>query len=319
MPLRTVFFGTPAFAVPSLERLLAGDHEVAAVVTQPDRPAGRGRKLRASPVKEVALSHGLPVLQPTRLRRGPFAEELARLQPEVGVVVAYGRILPPAILEVPVHGHLNVHASLLPRHRGAAPIERALLAGDARTGVSLMRLTEGLDEGPVLLTREIEIEPDDDAGSLAVRLAALGADALLDALAAVEDGSARFEPQPEEGVTHAPPISTAEAWIDWTEPARRVADRVRAMQPRPGARTRRGGELLKLHRVRVADGDGPGSEPGAVVDTAGDGPRIACGRGSVRLLEVQREGRRRQPAREWVNGTRLAVGEVLGGGEPVDG
>ncbi|MBK7978111.1 MAG: methionyl-tRNA formyltransferase [Deltaproteobacteria bacterium] len=311
MAMRIVFFGTPAFAVPSLDALLAGPHAVVTVVTQPERPAGRGRAPRASPVSEVASRAGIPVLTPTKLRDGTFAATLRELAPDLCVVVAYGRILPVDVLAVPRLGYLNVHASLLPSFRGAAPIAYSLLAGDTVTGVSLMKLTEGMDEGPVLAMRELAIDPADDCGALTTKLAQVGAALLIEHLAEVEDGRARFAEQDHARATYARPIARDDAALSWSAAATSLVNRVRAMAPAPGAFTTYPGGVLKVYRARV-EGPAADAAPGTLVEIGADGPRLACGEGSVRLLEVQREGGRRQRGDEFARGARLAVGERWG-------
>lgn len=306
--MRIVFFGTPAFAVPSLTALLASPHQVVTVVSQPERPAGRGRVPRASPVSETAARAGIPVLTPTKLRDGAFAATLGELAPDLCVVVAYGRILPADVLAVPRLGYLNVHASLLPSFRGAAPIAYSLLVGDTVTGVSLMKLTLGMDEGPVLAMRELAIEPADDCGSLTTKLAEVGAALLVEHLGVVEDGSARFVEQDHARATYARPIEREDAALAWSEDAASLVNRVRAMSPSPGAFTRFPGGVLKVYRA-LAEGVVPGAAPGTLVQVSADGPRVACAGGSVRLLEVQREGGRRQRGDEFARGARLVVGD----------
>ena len=314
MALDIVFFGTPAFAVASLEALLASGQRVRAVVTQPEKPAGRGRVPRASAVSEVAARAGLPVLTPTKLRDGNFARELAAIAPELAIVVAYGRILPADVLAVPRLGFLNVHASLLPRYRGAAPIAYSLLAGDAVTGVSLMRLAEGMDEGPVLASRELPIGPDDDCGSLTERLARVGAELLVENLAAVESGRARFVPQDPALATYARLITRDDARLDWTRPAAELENRVRAMSPSPGAFTATPGGVLKIYKARAepVSAEAGATPPGMLIDASGEGPRVVCGEGALRLLEVQREGGRRQCGDEFLRGARITAGERWG-------
>lgn len=308
MAMRIVFFGTPAFAVPSLTALLDSPHHVVTVVSQPDRPAGRGRVPRASPVSEAAAAAGIPVLTPTKLRDGGFAATLREIAPDLCVVVAYGRILPADVLAVPRLGYLNVHASLLPSLRGAAPIAYALLAGDTVTGVSLMKLTLGMDEGPVLAMRELAIDPADDCGSLTARLAELGAALLVEHLGAVEDGRARFEEQDHARATYARPIEREDAALAWSADARSLVNRVRAMSPSPGAFTRYPGGVLKVYRAR-AEAAASDAAPGTLLDVSNEGPLIACAGGAVRLLEVQREGGRRQRGDEFARGARLVVGD----------
>ncbi|MCC6170648.1 MAG: methionyl-tRNA formyltransferase [Gammaproteobacteria bacterium] len=309
--MRIAFAGTPEFAVPPLAALCraAPAHGVVGVLTQPDRPAGRGRKLAQSAVKQFALAHGLPVAQPATLRDEAGRAPLLEWRPDLLVVVAYGLILPPAVLAIPRLGCLNVHASLLPRWRGAAPIQRALLAGDAETGVAIMKMEAGLDTGPVLRTRRVTIGPRSTSGSLHDVLAALGAAELLAALAQIEAGEARFEPQPAAGVTYAAKIDKVEARIDWREDAESIDRRVRAFDPWPVAEARLGTEPLKLLRARpLSDaeaGRGAGLVPGTVLGLRGDALQVACGRGVLAIERLQRAGRRPVDAREFANGVAL--------------
>lgn len=314
-PLRIAFAGTPAFAEPSLQALLDAGHDVVAVFSQPDRPAGRGRRLTAPPVKQRALAAGLPVFQPERLG----VTELAAAgdpAPDLLVVVAFGQLLPPAVLEYPARGALNVHASLLPRWRGAAPIARALLAGDAETGVSIMHMTGGLDAGPVLARLSCSIEPDDTAASLHDRLAVLGARCLVDVLADLPARLAAAEPQDEIAVTHAPKLSRAEARIDWSGSAAAIERAVRAFHPWPGAFTTLDGDSMRILRARVEAESGlpAGEPPGTVLAADGDGIRVVTGRGILDLLEVQMAGRRRVGAADLANARQLA-GCRLGAGQ----
>jgi methionyl-tRNA formyltransferase len=296
--------GTPDFSVPALDALAAAGHEIAAVYTQPPRPAGRGQKDRPSPVHLRAEALGLPVRHPKTLRTPEAQAEFAALQADIAVVVAYGLILPKPVLDAPRHGCLNIHASLLPRWRGAAPIHRAVLAGDAETGVCIMQMEEGLDTGPVLLRAATPIGPTDTTGDLHDRLAALGAALIVDALARLAD--LRPEPQPEEGVTYAAKIDKAEAAVDWTRPAPEIDRQIRGLSPFPGAWTTHEGRRLKLLRSRLADGQGA---PGEVLR----GLTIACGAGAADILEVQAEGRARQDAASFLRGTPIAPGTRLGG------
>ena len=299
--MRLVFMGTPEFSVPALDALVAAGHEVVAVYTQPPRPAGRGKKDRPSPVQARAGALGLPVRHPVSLRRPPEVQAgFAALQPNVAVVVAYGLILPRAVLDVPRHGCLNIHASLLPRWRGAAPIHRAILAGDAETGVSIMQMEAGLDTGPVLLDAATPIGAEETTADLHDRLAALGARLIVEALARLGELAPR--PQPEIGVTYAEKIDKTEARIDWTRPAVEVDRQIRALSPFPGAWCEVKGERVKLLRSRLATGRGA---PGAVLG----GLTVACGEGAVEVLEAQREGKRPMPAAEFLRGIDLP--EVL--------
>lgn len=308
--LNIAFAGTPAFAVPALESLLRSRHRVVAVYTQPDRPAGRGRQLQVSPVKDCALRHDIPVEQPSTLRDDSARERLASYQADVMVVVAYGLILPPAVLGNPRLGCLNIHASLLPRWRGAAPIQRALLAGDRQTGVDIMRMEEGLDTGPVFIERVIDIGLRDTAGSLHDKLAALGADALLEALDGLNAGTLQPRPQSAEGATYARKIMKEEAVIDWSKPALEIDRLVRAFNPVPGAETVWHGQQLKVWQAEASDLDGT-TTPGAVVSADGEGIVVATGSGALRLLRVQLAGRKATTAADFLNAHRIA-GDLLG-------
>jgi len=296
--------GTPDFAVPALEALHAR-HEIAAVYCQPPRPAGRGQKDRPSPVGARAAALGLPVRHPVTLREPAAQAAFAALGAEVAVVVAYGLILPEPVLAAPRRGCLNIHASLLPRWRGAAPIQRAVMAGDRQTGISIMRMDAGLDTGPVLLTGATEIGPADTAGDLHDRLAAMGARLIVEALARLD--SLTPVPQPATGATYAAKIAKAEARIDWTRPAEEVDRLIRGLSPVPGAWTMAGGERLKLLRSRLAaaGGDAPAGGPGAVSGQDGGALIVACGRGAVEVTEIQREGRRPLPVAEALRGMPL--------------
>jgi methionyl-tRNA formyltransferase len=300
MSLRIVFAGTPGFAVPCL-RAAAARGEVVGVWTQPDRPAGRGRQLAPSPVKVEALARQLPVFQPENFRSAAAREQLRALQPDLMVVVAYGLILPQSVLDIPRHGCWNVHASLLPRWRGAAPIQRAIEAGDQRTGVCLMQMEKGLDTGPVLLSLETPISPDDTGGSLHDRLADLGAEVLSDGLKLLRAGMRPVpQPQPAEGVTYAHKLDKAEARLDWARPARELANRVRAFNPWPVAEAGLAGERLRIHAATALDlaHDQP---PGTVLAAGRDGLDVACGEGALRLLQVQREGGRAMAVADYFN------------------
>lgn len=292
--------GTPEFSVPALRALLDAGHEVACAYTQPPRPAGRGQRERPSPVQAEAEARGIPVRHPRTLRTPEAQAEFAGWGVEAAVVVAYGLILPQAVLDAPARGCLNIHASLLPRWRGAAPIHRAVMAGDAETGVCIMRMEVGLDTGPVLLRGAVPIGETDTTGDLHDRLSALGARLVVEALRRLDDLTP--EPQPEAGVTYAAKIDKAEARIDWTRPAVEVDRLIRGLSPFPGAWCEADGERIKLLRSRVAEGRG---EPGQVLG----GLTVACGEGAVEVLEVQRAGARALPAAEalrgWVPPARL--------------
>src|SRR5512134_731127 len=303
--MRIVFAGTPEFAVPALIAVAAAQ-QVARVLTQPDRPAGRGLTATASPVKQAAARLGLPVLQPATLKAPDVQAELRALAPDALVVAAYGLILPQAVLDIPRLGAINIHASLLPRWRGAAPIQRALLAGDRETGISIMRMEAGLDTGPVLLREAVAIGPDDTAGTLHDRLAALGAQLVVAALDGLARGTIAATPQPAEGATYAVKLSKHEARIDWTRPAAELERQVRAFNPFPGATARLRGTEIKIWRAAVADAAG---EPGVVLALDSAAIVVACGCGALRLEALQRAGGKRLPAREFLRGFALAAGE----------
>ncbi|HET9727479.1 MAG TPA: methionyl-tRNA formyltransferase [Gemmatimonadales bacterium] len=306
--MRIVFFGTPEFAVPSLRALLRERYEVVGVVTQPDRPQGRSRStLVAPPVKAEAVAAQLPVLQPARPLGDVFLAGLRRLEPDLGVVVAYGHILRSEVLTLPHLGMINVHASLLPRWRGAAPIQHAILAGETETGVSIMQMDAGLDSGPVLHRVATPIGPEETAGALADRLAELGATALVDALSLLTGGFARPAPQDPAGVTLAPKIDRDSARLDWRRDAASLARQVRAFDPAPGAWTTHGQDPLKLFGA-VATGDR--GEPGLVL-AAGDRLIVGCGEGALAVREVQPAGRSRLSVADWTRGRGIAVGARL--------
>ncbi|MFM7432349.1 MAG: methionyl-tRNA formyltransferase [Gammaproteobacteria bacterium] len=313
--MRIVFAGTPEFAVPPLAALNSSRHHLVGVLTQPDRPAGRGRRLAASAVKEFAVAQGLTVAQPATLRTAEGRAALAAWQPDVLVVVAYGLILPPEALAVPRLGCINIHASLLPRWRGAAPVQRAILAGDALTGVTLMQMDAGLDTGPILLQRELPISLTDDTRNLLAALAALGAPALLEVLDGLEAGTVVPRPQPTLGVSHAAKIDKAEARIDWRESALTIDRRIRAFRPWPIAETTYHGEQVRIHRASViAQGASArqvdSAAPGTILGLRDDLLLVSCGKDFLGIAELQRAGRRSMSAREFANGLR-ATGEVF--------
>jgi methionyl-tRNA formyltransferase len=308
-PLRVGYAGTPAFAVPPLEALVGASLAPVVVLTQPDRPAGRGRAPAASPVKAAALAHDLPVWQPETLKTSEARERLAACRLDLLVVAAYGLILPKRVLAVPRLGCVNVHASLLPRWRGAAPIQYAILAGDAETGVSIMQMEAGLDTGPVWLSRGIAIGPGETAGELHDRLAPLGAEALMAALPAIVERRPEPVAQDEALATYAPKIDKSEAAVDWVRPAAEIARRIRAFNPWPVCETRAGDARIRLWRASA--GAGAGAEPGTVVDESDAGIVIAAGEGVVRVTELQWPGRRRMSAAEFRAGRSL-LGRRLG-------
>lgn len=306
--MRIVFAGTPEFAVSSL-RAAARHHEVVAVYTQPDRPAGRGRGLAPSPVKLEAVARGIPVYQPESLKDAAAQQQLRDLQPDLMVVVAYGLILPKAVLAIPTHGCWNVHASLLPRWRGAAPIQRAIQAGDAKTGVCLMQMEAGLDTGPVLLHQELPIAATDTGGQLHDKLAELGAQVLSDGLGLLRAGIKPIaRPQPEQGVTYAHKLDKAEAKLDWAQDAGALARTVRAFNPWPIAEVTLAGERVRIHGAVALEAD-HGQAPGTALAASRDGIDIACGQGALRLRVLQREGGKAITAADYLNARRdLRVG-----------
>ncbi|PZO54170.1 MAG: methionyl-tRNA formyltransferase [Alphaproteobacteria bacterium] len=303
--MRLAFMGSPTFALPALEALLRAGHEIACVYSQPPRPAGRGKQDRPTPVHAFAAERGLEVRTPKSLKKAEEQHAFAALKLDAAIVVAYGLILPKAILDAPKLGAFNLHGSLLPRWRGAAPIQRAIMAGDEITGVQVMRMEEGLDTGPVLATATTPITPDDNTSTLHDRLAALGAALLIETLAKVENGTAVETPQPEVGVTYAHKITPAEARIDWTKSAREVDCMIRGLAPHPGAWFELGGARIKALHARAEAGEG---EAGMVLD---DALLIACGSGAVRLLSVQREGRGPLAAEAFLRGNSVASGTRL--------
>jgi methionyl-tRNA formyltransferase len=290
--------------VPALQALVGSSHSVVGVLTQPDRPKGRGQQLAASPVKQAALAAHLPVAQPLTLKTEEGRADLVSWKPDVLVVVAYGLILPPAALAIPRLGCVNIHASLLPRWRGAAPIQRALLAGDEETGVTIMQMDAGLDTGPMLLRRAIRIEPDDSGGSLHDRLAELGASALLETLDCLAHGTIVAQPQPEVGITYAAKLDKAEARIDWTARAVEIERQVRAFNPWPIAETRYNGEQLRVLRAKAEMEESTrlaGQPPGTILSVSERALLVQCGLGRLALLEVQRPGKRPVSARDFAN------------------
>jgi methionyl-tRNA formyltransferase len=311
-PLRIVFAGTPEFSVPALQALHDAGHAIVAVYTQPDRPAGRGRALAASAVKQRALELGLTVEQPPTLKTVEAQARLASFAPDLMVVVAYGLILPQAVLDIPRLGCLNIHGSLLPRWRGAAPIQRAVLAGDERTGVSIMLMDAGLDTGPELLRRELAIGPHETAGELHDRLAPLGAQAIVDAVRGWADGTLHTNPQPATGATYASKISKEEARIDWSQAATAITRQVRAFTPWPVAETKLGDEQVRIWEARpAADFGGAAAAPGTVVYADDGRLLVATGDGALDVLTLQFPGRKPLKARDILN-SRPLRGERFG-------
>jgi len=306
-PLRIVFAGTPDFAVPPLDALHAAGHRLVAAYTQPDRPAGRGQSLASSPVKQRALQLGIAVEQPASLKSDEAVARLRELAPDLLVVVAYGLILPQAVLDVPRHGCWNIHASLLPRWRGAAPIQRAILAGDEVTGITIMQMDAGLDTGPMLLTRRTPIGPREHGGSLHDRLAGSGAEAIVAAIAGWQAGQVAAQPQPGDGATYAAKIRKEEARIDWAQPAVAIDRQVRAFNPWPVAETTWAGKQLRVWQAEPDPAEPRDrASPGAVVESAAGRLVVATGAGALRLTQVQLAGKRAMPAAEFLKAHSLA-------------
>jgi len=303
--MRVIFLGTPAFAVPTLEALVAANHDVIGVVTQPDRPRGRGGQLTASPVKEAALRHALPVYQPGRIRRPEAVAALAALAPDAMIVVGYGQIIPQSIIDIPPHGIINVHASLLPKYRGAGPVQWAIANGETNTGVTTMRIDAGLDTGDMLLKAETEIGHEETAVELGARLSVMGAALLIETLANI----AAIAPQKQDPAqaTYAPLLKKEDGLIDWRQPAQAIHNRVRGFQPWPGAYTRFRGHQLHIWKSRVAANEH--GDPGRLLLHP---LRAVCGEGALELIEVQLEGRNKIPAEAFANGQRLTGGDILG-------
>jgi methionyl-tRNA formyltransferase len=303
--MRCVFLGTPAFAVPALEALVAAGHDIVSVVTQPDRPRGRGQQLSTSPVKETALRHALAVYQPERIRRPEAIAELAALAPDVMIVVGYGQIIPQAAIDIPPHGIINLHASLLPKYRGAGPVQWSIANGETRTGVTTMRIDAGLDTGDMLLKAETDIGPDESAVELGARLADMGAALLVETLEKI----ASIVPRKQDGAqaTYAPLLKKEDGAIDWREPARTIHNRVRGLQPWPGAYTRFRGRQLHIWKARVG-----AQEPGAPGSLRLYPLRAVAGEGALELIEVQLEGRQRMAGETFANGQRITGSDILG-------
>jgi len=309
-PKRLVFLGTPAFAVPTLDALVQAGHEVLAVLTQPDRPRGRGRETSASPVKQAALKHGLAVYQPDRVRRPEAVEYLRGLAPDAMVVVGYGQIIPQSVIDIAPLGILNVHASLLPKYRGAAPVQWAIARGETRTGVTNKRIDAGLDTGDILRTCETEIGPEENALELGRRLAPLGAQLLVETLDDFAAGGIEPQKQDSTQATYAPILKKEDGLIDWSQPAAALHNRVRGFQPWPGAYTTFRRRTLNLWRTRLAAVAEPAALPGAFLSLKP--PVVATGEGALELVEIQLEGRKRIAAADFANGQRLQPNETLG-------
>jgi len=309
-PWRIIFFGTPSFAIATLRHLLQGPDEVIAVVTQPDREKGRGRKVIPSPVKELSLQHGLTLLQPEKVREEAFQEKIKSLQPELFVVVAYGQILPKSLLQIPEHGAVNVHASLLPKYRGAAPIPWAILKGEKVTGVTTMMMDEGMDTGDILLQTEIPIGEEETSETLHDRLALSGAQLLLETVKEIKAGNVHPISQDHSKATHAPPLKKEDGRIDWSKEGKEINRQVRALNPWPGAFTEWNGQLLKIYRGEVREKRSVG-KAGVVAWVGLDFIEVETGGGFFLIKEVQLEGKRRMSVREFLAGHPIPVGTVF--------
>lgn len=307
--LRIVFMGTPEFACPTLATLFARKEQVVAVVTQPDRPKGRGQQTLPPPVKSLALEHGVSVLQPVKVRLPESVEEIRALEPDLIVVVAFGQILPKALLDIPRLGCINVHASLLPRYRGAAPLNWCIINGESETGVTTMMMDVGLDTGDMLLKKVTPIDPDETTQALHDRLSVLGAELLAETLDQLVRGELTPEKQDDAITCYAPMLKKEDGLIDWEKESGRVKDQVRGMTPWPGAFSYLDDKLVKLYRVELASGSGV---PGTVLSACRNGIEVACGKGSVLITELQLEGKKRLPAAEFLAGCRLEPGTLLG-------
>ncbi len=314
--MRIVFMGTPEFAVPSLKGLAAEGYEIAAVVTQPDRPKGRKKTLTPPPVKEAALEMGLPVLQPERMRSPEAAAAVAELKPDLIVTAAYGQILPKAVLETPRFGCVNVHGSLLPKYRGGAPIQRSIINGERSTGVTIMYMAEGLDTGDMISSVELPITDEDTAGTMFAKLSEAGAKLLLETLPSIIDGTAKAVPQHEAEATYAPNLTREDERIDWSKSARELFNQVRGLSPMAGAFTYLNGEVFKIWACRPEREDrtaaAAGVEPGTVVEAGSGGILAQAGSGLLRLVDVQPAGKRVMSAAEWAKGARLEAGVRFG-------
>jgi len=307
--LRIIFMGTPEFACPTLKTLIERGEQVVAVVTQPDRPKGRGQQTLPPPVKLLAQEHGIPVLQPVKVRHPDAIEEIRALKPDLIVVVAFGQILPKALLEIPARGCINVHASLLPRYRGAAPLNWCIINGETETGVTTMMMDVGLDTGDMLLKRATPIDPDEDTSSLHDRLSRIGAELLAETVDLLAEGRLVPEKQDDALTCYAPMLKKEDGEIDWGKDAPGIKNLVRGMTPWPGAYSYLDEKLLKVYRVQSASGEGI---PGEVLAAGRDGIEVACGEGSVVIHELQLEGKKRLPAAEFLAGCKLVPGATLG-------
>ncbi|GAB7028128.1 methionyl-tRNA formyltransferase [Geotalea toluenoxydans] len=307
--MRIIFMGTPEFACPTLQKLIDRKEEVVAVITQPDRPRGRGQQTLSPPVKVLAEQHGIPVMQPVKVRVPEVVESIRELAPDLIVVVAFGQILPKSLLDIPPYGCINVHASLLPRWRGAAPLNWCIIDGDTETGVTTMMMDVGLDTGDMLLKKTTPIDPDENTQSLHDRLSIIGADALAETLDLLNAGKLVREKQDDALTCYASMLKKEDGLIDWSRDPRSVKNLVRGMTPWPGTYTFLDGKMLKVYRVRIAEGEG---EPGTVIGAGRQGLEVACAGGSVIIEELQLEGKKRLPAGDFLAGYKIATGAKLG-------
>ena len=308
-----VFFGSPDFAIPSLKALVSSEYRPALVVTQPDRPAGRGRKTLPTPVRRAAEEYGLPVEVVRSFAEGGVIDRLRSSAPDFFVVVAFGLIFPPRVLEIAGRANINVHASLLPAYRGASPINRAIVRGESYTGVTTMQMARELDAGPLYLQRRIEIDPTENAGALSAKLADAGADLLLETLRGIDGGRLAPREQPEEGISYAPRLKKSEGLINWEESARSVYNHIRGMNPWPGSFTYHGGNYLKILASAHAGNERAGGSPGTVLEAGAGGIVVACGEGSLRIVSLQAPGRKPLEAGAFLRGYTLERGDILGG------
>ncbi|MBF0447522.1 MAG: methionyl-tRNA formyltransferase [Magnetococcales bacterium] len=307
---RIVYMGTPDFAVYPLQALLDGGEQVVGVFTQPDKKTGRGQKTQATPVKVAASQANIPVFQPLKMRDPEAVAQLKALQPDLVVVTAYGQILSEEVLAIPPQGCINIHASLLPRWRGAAPIQRALLAGDEESGISIMLMEKGLDTGPVYSSVRTPLSKTMTGGELHDQLARLGADLLLKTLSQMKAGTVPAQAQPEQGVTYAKKLTRADEEIDWSQPAEQIQRQIFALNPWPAAMSQLGNNAIKL--FRCSPGQGQITQPGTVIALHEEGPEISCGQGSLIITEIQKPGKKRMPAADWLRGRPLKIGDRLG-------
>lgn len=310
--MRIVFMGTPEFAVPSLAALLTSEHSVVGVVTQPDRPKGRGQELAASPIKQLAVQHKIPILQPLKMKDPAFLDALSSWKPDLIAVTAFGRILPKVILDLPPRGCVNVHASLLPKYRGAGPIQWALIRGERETGITTMLMDEGMDTGAILLQERVPITPDDTAGTLSSKLAGIGGRLLIDTLARIQNGTVTPHPQDQSQATMAPLLKKEDGLLDWTLPALELANRVRGLSPWPGAYTYFGEDRWVVWKASVLDRSVARVLPGTIVDATKEGLAVATGDGTLRIMEFQPANSRRMSVAQYLTGHTLAPGLRLG-------